>query len=1479
MGGYLLLLLLLNFSPFQQSLAGWVAGWLADKLQTEVRVGRVEIGLFNRLTFHDVVVEDRQGAPLLEAGLLSAKIEYLPLLRGHITLRTVSLLDATVNLYRQQADGPTNFQFVIEAFRSKDRKPKKRQWDFHINSLILRRCTVGYEERYRAPLVGQLDPSHLSVTGLDANISLREIARDSLNLRVRSFRMKERCGFEIRSMSFRLAANRRQCDLSRFELRLPGTAIVEDAFHAEYDLRDRKRFFETLNFEGRLRATTFATADVAPLVPALKPFRQQLRCDVAFSKRAEQIDVAGLDLQEAEGRYALKAKVQLTLKGKQVDRFRLDLSECSLEDSSLVRLVGEWTGKRLPAALRAAFPLRLTGTGNFVRNGRSQANAELTSATGPLYASLHGLGRAYTLQLSSTGLSLTPFMKNRRWPTDLAFHLDTSFDLTRRESPVVDATLLVDRMNFQERPYGEIRAKARWAGRQLSAAVQSADPNLTLNADFVGQFDGKRLHTAKVSARFKDISPAVLGLTDRFGLSRFSSAVQADFNSLEPQHLSGAAAITDFTMCTEGGEETYRLDSLGLTLQPSAAGTRLRLTSDFAHAEMDGPLSVRTLKQSCRDLLTLLWDKEAVASSRGAKPAAAADGDVPQWHFYLGLYKTDFLEKLLDVPLALDGPLTLQGNLRGDGGRVSVAASTVGLRYGGFALRDLRFYVNGQDGDMTCLTQAVKRVGASDMRLAFTARSTGGQLNSELRWDDGGPHKYYGMLRTRTTVTGSRGQERVTTTIVPTRIAIADTIWTVGSGRFLWEEERLSVDSFLLSHADQSLAIDGRVSPDTSDSIVARLKKLDISYILSLVDLKPVSFSGQATGRIAVAPDANGKLSATARLSIPQFYFNEGLMGQTYIKSYLGFDDMRLYLDADMREDSIDGRTQVEGYVGIKEKALDLRVSSRQTNLHFLRRYVSEILGGVAGRTTGYCRIFGPFKELDFEGEERASMSAEILATGVAYNLSNGVVKIVPGEFSFENFNVSDSDGGSGTFSGSMRHTHIKNIRYDFDVTANQLHVYDKGRSVDMPFYANVYGTGRVRLHGFPGTISADIDLRPDRGTFLTYIVNTPETFSENGLLELRPALPDSLSRSQSAVVGEEAPRQLPDTLRQAEQEETNNNIYLNFVIDMNPAATLRVFTDEKAGDHLLLSGSGPIRATFYNKGSFQMFGTFTVSHGTYRMSIQNAIRKNFTFRSGGTINFSGDPYNGDLNLQAAYTVPSASLADLGLGANFSDNSVRADCILNLTGKVKSPQVSFDLDLPDVSEDVAQMVRQLISTEEDLNMQIIYLLGVGRFYTYNFASTEAAAGGQSQSSVAMKSFLSSTLSSQLNDIIAGAIGYSNWSFGTNLSTGQIGWSDMEVAGLLSGHLLNNRLLINGNFGYRDRPTSTTNFVGDFDIQYLLTPSGSVSLKAYSETNDRYFTKSALTTQGIGIRLSRDFTNLRDLFQVRRRKKTASEAER
>ena len=88
---------------------------------------------------------------------------------------------------------------------------------------------------------------------------------------------------------------------------------------------------------------------------------------------------------------------------------------------------------------------------------------------------------------------------------------------------------------------------------------------------------------------------------------------------------------------------------------------------------------------------------------------------------------------------------------------------------------------------------------------------------------------------------------------------------------------------------------------------------------------------------------------------------------------------------------------------------------------------------------------------------------------------------------------------------------------------------------------------------------------------------------------------------------------------------------------------------------------------------------------------------------------------------------------------------------------------------------------------------------------------------------------------------------------------------MEVEGILSGQLLNNRLLINGNFGYRDNPMANTNFVGDFEAEWLINRSGDIRLKAYNETTDRYYTKTNLTTQGVGIMYKKDFNKWSDLF--------------
>ena len=107
----------------------------------------------------------------------------------------------------------------------------------------------------------------------------------------------------------------------------------------------------------------------------------------------------------------------------------------------------------------------------------------------------------------------------------------------------------------------------------------------------------------------------------------------------------------------------------------------------------------------------------------------------------------------------------------------------------------------------------------------------------------------------------------------------------------------------------------------------------------------------------------------------------------------------------------------------------------------------------------------------------------------------------------------------------------------------------------------------------------------------------------------------------------------------------------------------------------------------------------------------------------------------------------------------------------------------------------------------------------------------------------------------------------NWSIAPNLRSDRGDFSDVEVDVALSSRLLNNRLLFNGNFGYRD-------------IEYLLNKRGSWRLKAYNRYNDRnFYVRSAQTTQGIGIVFRRDFDDFLSFLRKFRKKTSESDTTR
>ena len=1447
LGAYLLLLLFLNIGPTQRFLTERVAQTLSAKLNTKVELSDFEVGLFNRVVLRGLKLYDQQGQTMLQAGTLTAKIALRPLLGGQISLRTVSLLDADVKLYRDSAQADPNFQFVVDAFASEGDEPAKT--DLRINSIILCRLSICYDDRLEPATPGTFNPAHLCLENVDANLSLKRWLPDSLSLRVRSLSFKERSGLNVQQLGLQIEANRRGAVMKDFLLKLPHTTIAQPRLALTYDADS---LFSTLRGSGTWRNVIVDPRDLACFIPELKQISHTLEFNTDFDLKPGKLALRSLSLSGSNNLLALNGNATLTFPGGKPLSVSAPALSLSVNAPEALREVETIIGAKLPQELAQLGHVAYRGAATYGVDGVNALKGVLETAVGALTLDLRHADGGLTGTASSDGIALNKLLGTESdLPSLIAFSAKADVrNLAKAEH--ADIQLAVPKINYGGHTYSHVALSGKWNAGRYEIQARSADPSADFELHAAGKAKG--WVPASVQGGLKVANLAV----DRFLKashlrdSRVSFSGRLSANTFEPSQMTADLGVSDFLW--KRGDEVCAIDHLSLQAEPSERGTHMQLQSSFLDAGFDGQLSLPKFRQA----LMQIAERAMPGLETGEKKLASPQ----EWMVGLNLKDAKPLQQLLNVPLSLQGPLTLHGNLQSEGVHSVLTAHTAGLEYDGTELKNLRLYFRDENRKMSLLVQGEKEL--SDMMLKFAADLKGDAdaLRVNLNWTDVISGKFRGELDTRTLCLD---RNVFSTELFPSEILIGDSIWDVHHGRFVWGSNHMEVDSFKLSHLGQSLSLNGAFASQQANTLHAHLEDLQLEYIFDLLDFHPVDFAGRATGDVSLS-FADGDADAKGKLDVSQFKINNGLLGRLNLDGHFDATDGSLKLAASIAENA--HTTLVNGNVSIANDTLDLYIESDGTRLDFMGIYFENFLDNFTGRAYGKTRLYGPFDNLDLEGDNWVSGGARILANGVNYRIDTAHVSLLPGDIHIEQASVSDGISGSGLGMGRIQHTGLGDFYYGFYFDIGSMLLYDRPQSADIPFDAKAYGSGAVQIEGRPNRLEALISVQPDSRTRFSYAMDTPDDYSQQELLTFQKR-----SDADTLLLAAETPKPAaPQAEEEEEDDEGTTDIYLNVLIDMQPDVPMRLIMDEKSGDDITAYGSGNIHATWFNKGAFNLYGTYTLSRGIYRMSVQDVIRKDFHFQPGGTVVFNGKPFDARLDLQAIYTVNSASLSDLSVATSLSDNSVKVNCLLNFAGHLQNPQVRFDLDLPSASEDVKQMVRSLISTEEEMNQQILYLLGVGRFYTFDFAQVQRE-GQTSQTASAMNSLLSNTLSSQLNDIIQNAVASSNWTIGTNLSTGNYGWRDMEVEGILSGRLLNNRLLFNGNLGYRERMTQTTgtNFVGDFDLQYLLTPKGTVRLKAYSQMNDRYFTKNTLTTQGIGIMVQHDFNSFADIFKSKKRK--------
>ena len=1447
---YLAAIAIINVPYIQSRLGRQASKAIAGKLNTKVSIGRVYLGFLNRIIIDDLELYDQKSKLMIRSARVAAKIDYWRFIsERRIYVSSAQIFGLKGVFYKNDIHSEANFQFVLDSLASKD-KSKKSDIELSVNSLIIRHGAIKYDRYDTPPTPSHINLAHIDIKNISAHLIIPYYTTDSLEASVKTLSFNEESGLRLRKLKFDVSLNKNTAKIDGLELSLPDTDLHAN-LAARCPDKDGKPDWGALRFYGNIDRSKLNLHDLTFIVPSLKGRNVPvLYLSSSFNGCTRRIDINGLNVNSPGGDIGLTANGHVA-KTPSGHAWRADVKELRCTSGCISGILGN-------SLVKDSGPARILGHLGSMRyvgslsggNGELTAEGVFTSDIGQANINGSKKGRNVNAHISTDGLDIGRLLKNDRLGILAAtVNVDCNTDNGSMSDIKIDGTF--PRLDYNGYSYTDITAKGIYDKAAFTGTLNMNDPNGQIEIEG-GADMSSSVKTVDLKATIRNLDPASLNITGKWEGTKFDLDLNttAQITDKSQNLFNGDVSIRNFAMRSAGNE--YRFDSLAIT----AKQDRIAAYGNFGRIELKGRYKLKTLVNSFNNIL----------HSKLPTLCKVRDGSDNKFTIDAEILNTDLLKALSGIPLDIGSPLNISAYVDDAAGMMNLACNIDKFTYDGASYENVAVFA-GTTGDMLSLDGGFRKImnNGHKVDLGFTANAKGDNLATSIKWNNNQEKLMAGEMKFNTSFKkNTKGQTDIDVDVEPSEILINDTAWNVLPAKIKYAGGNLEIGHFAIEHDKQHIRIDGLATRHPSDSITIDLQDVDVSYVLGLINFHSVEFGGHMTGKAHVKsvfyePDIY------ADLVIDQFTLQGGHLGRLFAEVGWNKDEKRIDIDACAKEGN-GSRTTVKGYVSPVNKNIDLGICAEGTNIEFIEGFCGTFMDNIEAKAYGELRLHGPLKAMDLTGEVVADGKLRITPINVTYQLENDTITFTADNIVFNSDTIRDRNGNIGIINGKLHHRHLKDMTYDINITTDNLLCYDtKGYGEDS-FYGTAYGTGLCAIHGRKGQVNIDIDITPNKDSFIEYDVTSPDIVTDQQFITWRDMTP-----AGSSEAGDSSKVNCMDTAHpQWTAENIPSDIRINFIINMTTDATLRILMDKNTNDNIALNGNGTIRASYFNKGQFNMFGTFVIDHGAYTLTIQNIIKKVFQFQPGSSIVFGGSPYNAMLNLQAVYTVNGVPLSDLQLGNSFSSNNVRVDCLMNISGTPKSPHIDFNIDMPTVNEDAEQMVRTLINSEEEMNQQVVYLLGVGRFYMQG--NNNSSEQRQNQTSLAMQSLLSGTISQQINTLLGSIVKNNNWTFGANISTGDEGFNNAEYEGLLSGRLLDNRLIINGQFGYRDNANATTSFIGDFDINYLLKPNGNISLKVYNQTNDRYFTKSSLNTQGIGIMLKKDFNSFIELFMARPRKK-------
>ena len=1472
---------LLQIPAVQTYVVQKISESVSERINYPISIGGVNISWFDTIVLEEVLVNDSIQESFIGSEKIAINFELKSLISSKIiTIEHVELYNPVVSLNWDIETNKLNINDFIKSIRESFKKSPTEQPKFIPFQILSAGIHNGYfsysDYRKNRMTVNMFDHNYFSVDSIYAQCSDFYLHRDTIQIQVTGLKgIEQKTNFNIKNIDAFFRYTKSSLEFEHVSAYAEDSYISNNIVFRYDNPLSLNYFIDSVNINLSLDSTVIHTKDLATFAPQVKVLNDTWTISGEYSGGVTDFSSKNARVWFGQSS-VLKGEISFDGLPNVFETFiKVDLTNSTVTAKDLAPYL------RKEKYIREA---RKFGTINFDADFAGfpkdfAAHGNFDTKLGSFYSDIrfeikkNEVLSYYKGQLKTKNFELGKFIEDKR-VGKIAMEGDiegTGFSI---ENAKVDLNATIQHLYINKYDYKNIFTNAHLENEFFSGHVNILDSNLIFITD--GTLDLREgANIVDIKSNLKGANLKNLHLSD--DTLNISSILDLNLKGLDLDKVQGTADLKNTSIYQNKTQLNF--DDFFFKSVLEEDQRTFSINSSILEFDAKGDFKFEEIYKDFDNLLyeyVLLFKNDSIATK---KYYQKKKGTTSNYHltFKTLLKDVDPLIHIINKDIDIARDTEIKGTI--SQGKTSVVNISSEIEY--FRYQNLGFHNNVLELNSAKSTDSTEAL----MMCYFTCQKQ--DLNNEpnardllfegIWYKDTIDFTAKIFQYSKSNYADLRGnitfhKDKIKASLQDSKLRLIEKTWSIDDKNLITAtKDKITFNNVTLANNEQKVTVNGAVGKNETTSL--NIEQFDLLNLEPIINIK---LFGTFNGKAQLTGLWDKKPSVTAQMSVTDFKVKNESVGDIQGKIAWKHNLQRLDVDVFVERNSYQ-IAQLTGDFTPDRKASPLKLKAKfhNTDIGFLEPLLYGHVTNLQGLANGEMNITGTIKHPKFYGSPMVTQGELTIDYFKTRYKFNEAIYFKGDSIYLKNAILTDTLWKTkGTINGGITHEFFKNFKADLSINLKNTFVLNTTEKDNNLYYGSAFGSGLIKAYGpFNDLMVTSNEVKSEKGTKIYIPLEGTESITQKDYIRF--------------INKKEKLKRSSDEENENKKTSNTSGITAEINFDITDDAHFEVIFDKKAGDIVRTNGLGTILLKMDTRGDFNVYGSYEIQKGTYNFTLVNLINKAFKIQPNSTITWNGDPYEGQLNIRAAYR-QNASILPLLKGSvdstftqKFPDvkRRVPVTVFLILKGKLLTPQISFDISIteypnyPEVENAIKDLQSRIKYNEQLLNNQVFSLMVLKQLSPLDQLQVD----------------LGSSSANSVSELFSNQFSYWLGQFDENLEV------DIDLSGFnqednntfrlrLSYSILDGKIRVtrDGNFTNLENQSQLANVFGEWTIEYLLTDNGKLKMKAYNRTNQNTvstaLSNSTSTLYGLSLTYTESFDNLGEIFRKNPNKIEATKEE-